>query len=157
MSEEDFNAQSGARVSDNYVVVNEDGGDKRMLFDMAAAGIKEIRAMAGSPGKGNTGTGTGTVLDVQEKDQTEQPPMYKVVMHDDDRTSFEFVAELLMKFFEGMTEDHAWSLTMEVHNNPEDMVVVAVYEKNRAVEKVQTVNDYCRTQGQIFTMTCEPE
>jgi ATP-dependent Clp protease adaptor protein ClpS len=42
-------------------------------------------------------------------------PNYKVIVLNDDFNTFQHVAQCLMKYIPGMSEDRAWSLTNQVH------------------------------------------
>lgn len=49
-----------------------------------------------------------------EKTKLQPPPMYKVVLNNDDYTPMEFVVEVLQKFF-GMDLDKATQVMLSVH------------------------------------------
>jgi len=57
---------------------------------------------------------TGLVLD--ERTRTKKPPMYKVLLHNDDYTTREFVVWVLQSVFP-KNESHATALMSHVHNN----------------------------------------
>src|SRR4051812_50228089 len=57
---------------------------------------------------------TGLVLD--ERTRTKKPPMYKVLLHNDDYTTREFVVWVLQTVFH-KNEDEAISIMSHVHNN----------------------------------------
>jgi ATP-dependent Clp protease adaptor protein ClpS len=47
---------------------------------------------------------------------TQKPyPNYKVIVLNDDFNTFQHVQECLVKYIPGMTPDHAWDLTNQVH------------------------------------------
>jgi hypothetical protein len=56
---------------------------------------------------------TGLVLD--ERTRTKKPPMYKVLLHNDDYTTMEFVVHVLEKFFH-MGETEATRVMLHVHH-----------------------------------------
>lgn len=55
-------------------------------------------------------------------------PDYKVIVLNDDFNTFQHVAECLMKYIPGMTNDRAWSLTEEVHFEGQAIVWVGPQE-----------------------------
>jgi ATP-dependent Clp protease adaptor protein ClpS len=56
-------------------------------------------------------------------------PNYKVIVLNDDVNTFQHVAECLMKYIPGMTSDHAWDLTNQVHNEGQAIVWVGPQEQ----------------------------
>ena len=81
-------------------------------------------------------------LAVQEaKPQLKKPPLYKVVLLNDDFTPMDFVIEILMDFF-NMSEDKATMVMLQVHTR--GVGVCGVYSKEVAETKVYIVNDYSR-------------
>ena len=69
------------------------------------------------------------------------PPMYKVLLLNDDYTPMEFVVLILQKFF-GMTRERATQVMLKVHR--EGMGVCGVYPRDVASTKVQQVAAYAR-------------
>lgn len=69
------------------------------------------------------------------------PPMYKVVMLNDDFTPMEFVIEVLVRYF-GMAQDRATATMLEVHNR--GRAVCGVFTREVAETKVMQVNDLAR-------------
>ena len=81
-------------------------------------------------------------LAVQEaKPQLKKPPLYKVVLLNDDFTPMDFVIEILMDFF-NMSEDKATMVMLQVHT--QGVGVCGIYSKEVAETKVYIVNDYSR-------------
>ncbi len=81
-------------------------------------------------------------LVVQEaKPKLKKPPLYKVILLNDDFTPMDFVIEVLMDFF-NMSEDKATMVMLQVHT--QGMGVCGVYSKEVAETKVYIVNDYAR-------------
>ena len=81
-------------------------------------------------------------LVVQEaKPKLKKPPLYKVILLNDDFTPMDFVIEVLMDFF-NMSEDRATRVMLQVHT--QGMGVCGVYSKEVAETKVYIVNDYSR-------------
>ena len=81
-------------------------------------------------------------------------PRWKVLLHNDDRTTFEFVIDLLVLLFQkGRSE--AARLTHEVHT--QGAAVVCVTHRERAELYVDQVRSRARPRGYPLTATIEPE
>ena len=76
-----------------------------------------------------------------KKAKVKFPPMYKVLLLNDDYTPMEFVVLVLQKFF-GMTRERATQVMLKVHR--EGMGVCGVYPHDVASTKVQQVAGYAR-------------
>ena len=74
-----------------------------------------------------------------KKAKVKLPPMYKVLLLNDDYTPMEFVVLVLQKFF-GMTRERATQVMLKVHR--EGMGVCGVYPRDVALTKVQQVAAY---------------
>jgi ATP-dependent Clp protease adaptor protein ClpS len=92
------------------------------------------------------------VAEAEEK--VEQPPLYKVLLHNDDYTTMEFVVLVLMKFFH-KTETEATHIMLSVHHKGHG--VAGVYTKDVAETKVAEVQDYAKEHGMPLRLTVEPE
>jgi len=75
------------------------------------------------------------------KAKVKLPPMYKVLLLNDDYTPMEFVVLVLQKFF-GMTRERATQVMLKVHR--EGMGICGVYPRDVASTKVQQVAGYAR-------------
>lgn len=81
-------------------------------------------------------------LALQEaKPKTKKPPMYKVVLLNDDYTPMEFVVHILENFFK-MGREKATRIMLHVHTRGKG--VCGVYTRDVAETKVAQVNDYSR-------------
>ena len=76
-----------------------------------------------------------------KKAKVKLPPMYKVLLLNDDYTPMEFVVLVLQKFF-GMTRERATQVMLKVHR--EGMGICGVYPHDVASTKVQQVAAYAR-------------
>ena len=76
-----------------------------------------------------------------KKAKVKLPPMYKVLLLNDDYTPMEFVVLVLQKFF-GMARERATQVMLKVHR--EGMGVCGVYPRDVASTKVQQVAAYAR-------------
>ncbi|MSQ58614.1 MAG: ATP-dependent Clp protease adapter ClpS [Betaproteobacteria bacterium] len=86
------------------------------------------------------GNRDGAILEAQ-KSKVKQPPMFKVMLLNDDYTPMDFVAAVLQKFFL-MNRERATQVMLRVHR--EGMGVCGVYPKDVAATKVEQVIGYSR-------------
>lgn len=82
----------------------------------------------------------GTVLETR-KVKVKPPPMYKVVLCNDDFTPMEFVVIVLQKFF-GMNREQATQIMLKVHR--EGRGICGVFPKDVAATKVEQVISFSR-------------
>lgn len=81
-------------------------------------------------------------LAVQEaKPQLKRPPMFKVVLLNDDYTPMEFVVHILEQFF-FMDREKATQVMLHVHTQGKG--VCGVFTREVAETKVMQVNEYSR-------------
>jgi ATP-dependent Clp protease adaptor protein ClpS len=81
------------------------------------------------------------VLEAAKKAKLKPPPMFKVMLLNDDYTPMEFVVLVLQKFF-AMTRERATQVMLKVHR--EGIGVCGVYPRDVATTKVQQVASYSR-------------
>lgn len=77
--------------------------------------------------------------------QLAKPPMYKVMLMNDDYTPMEFVVGVLIKFF-NLTVETATRVMLKVHT--EGRAVCGVYSRDIAETKVQQVNEFSKENQQ---------
>lgn len=94
------------------------------------------------------------VATVAERPKLKQPPLYKVVLINDDYTPMEFVVDVLRSFF-GMNMTQATRIMLKVHT--EGKGVCGVYSKDVAESKSAQVNDYSRECEQPLKCSVEAE
>ena len=82
------------------------------------------------------------------------PPMYKVVMHNDDYTPMDFVINILMRIFH-KNLDEANDIMWQVHEKGK--AVCGVYVKEIAQTKVHQVKSSAKANGFPLLATIEPE
>jgi ATP-dependent Clp protease adaptor protein ClpS len=83
----------------------------------------------------------GLVLQ-DEKTEVKPPPMWRVMIMNDDYTPMEFVVAVLQMFF-AMDHDRAYRVMMHVHTRGKG--ICGVYTKEIAETKVAQVNHFART------------
>ncbi|PQM68729.1 MAG: ATP-dependent Clp protease adapter ClpS [Rhodobacteraceae bacterium] len=88
------------------------------------------------------------------KPKTAKPPMYKVILLNDDFTPMEFVVHILEKFF-GITHDLAINIMLTVHQK--GLAVIGVFSHDVAESKVNQVMTYSRKNQHPLQCTMEKE
>lgn len=92
------------------------------------------------------------IADVESDKQLQKPPLYKVLIHNDDFTSMEFVVFILQTVF-GRSESEAIQLMLNVHN--EGVGVAGLYPYEIAEMKVVKVTSLA--QANEFPLLCTIE
>lgn len=95
-----------------------------------------------------------TSVVVQTKTRTQRPPMYKVLLLNDDFTPMEFVVMVLERFF-GMNHAQAFELMLMVHKK--GLAVVGVFSHEIAETKVTQVMEAARQNQHPLQCTMEKE
>lgn len=98
--------------------------------------------------------GTGTGVKSRQRVLIEEPRQYKVIFHNDDFTTMEFVTDVLRRVF-NKPADEAVALMMRVHR--EGRAVVGVYSYDVAMTKASMATAMARSEGFPLSITCEPE
>ena len=86
--------------------------------------------------------------------KTEKPRLYKVLMHNDDYTTMEFVLLVLETVF-GRSPAEAHRIMMQVHNG--GLGTAGVYPHDVAETKVSLTHDQARAEGHPLRCSMEPE
>jgi ATP-dependent Clp protease adaptor protein ClpS len=90
---------------------------------------------------------------IADKTELEQPKMYKVLMHNDDYSTMEFVIHALMKFF-NKNYDEAHAVMLNIHNDGIGLCGLYTYEV--AESKSAKVNRYSKGKGHPLKTSIEP-
>ncbi|WP_074221687.1 ATP-dependent Clp protease adapter ClpS [Rhodovulum sp. ES.010] len=88
------------------------------------------------------------------KPRTQRPPLYKVLLLNDDYTPMEFVVHVLERFF-GMSHAQAFEVMLMVHKK--GVAVVGVFSFEVAETKVAQVMDFARRHQHPLQCTMEKE
>jgi ATP-dependent Clp protease adaptor protein ClpS len=101
------------------------------------------------------GTGPDNAGDVKEhvEEKVTEPEMFRVVLHNDDYTTMEFVVEVLMGVFHRTIVD-ATRIMLDVHQKGRG--VVGTYTYDIANTKVTTVREMARRREFPLRCTIEP-
>jgi ATP-dependent Clp protease adaptor protein ClpS len=93
-------------------------------------------------------------VSAEVRDETREPPLYRVLLHNDDYTTMEFVVEILMYVFNKSPESAA-KIMLNVHHK--GVGVCGVYSHEIAETKVETVHDLARESGYPLRCSMEQE
>lgn len=85
--------------------------------------------------------------------RVQKPKMHKVLMHNDDYTTMEFVVHVLTKFFR-KTPAQAQEIMMTIHTK--GMAVCGIFTYEVAEAKAQKVMRYARKEGHPLKCSTEP-
>lgn len=127
---------------------------------MAATGvladltILKLHMMASDQDDGDTDGDGETSLLTKTKPKTDKPPLYKVMLLNDDYTPMEFVVHVLERFF-GMSHAYAFELMLTVHKK--GVAVVGVFSYEIAETKVAQVMEFAQRHQHPLQCTMEKE
>ncbi len=93
-------------------------------------------------------------LAIATKPKSKRPPLYKVLLLNDDYTPMEFVVHILEHFF-SMTHAQAFEIMLTVHKK--GVAVVGVFSHEIAETKVAQVMDFARQHQHPLQCTMEKE
>ena len=87
------------------------------------------------------------------RSKVKRPRQYKVLLHNDDYTTMEFVVYVLQRFF-GKTSEQAQRIMLKVHT--EGIGICGVYTHEIAETKVTQVSKAAKENGHPLMCTMEP-
>ena len=90
----------------------------------------------------------------ETRPKTNRPPLYKVLLLNDDFTPMEFVVNVLERFF-GLSHAQAFDIMLTVHKK--GLAVVGVFSHEIAETKVGQVMDLARRNEHPLQCTMEKE
>jgi ATP-dependent Clp protease adaptor protein ClpS len=93
-------------------------------------------------------------LATEREARVEKVRRFKVLFHNDDYTTMEFVVLVLRKFFH-KTETEATHIMLSVHHKGHG--VAGIYTRDVAETKVNQVMTYAKEEGMPLLVTSEPE
>ena len=99
----------------------------------------------------NTNHDDGLVLE-EARPKLKRPPLYKVILLNDDYTPMDFVVQVLEIFF-SMTREKATQIMLHVHTRGRG--VCGVYTHEIAETKVAQVNEYSHRHQHPLVCTME--
>jgi ATP-dependent Clp protease adaptor protein ClpS len=95
-----------------------------------------------------------TKLRTRRKTRIARPPLYKVMLLNDDYTPRDFVVRVLQAVFR-MTADQARRVMVTAHTK--GSCVVGVFTREIAEEKANRATDMAKSEGYPLQFTTEPE
>ncbi len=100
------------------------------------------------------GPGDDVSVATKTRTRTQRPPLYKVMLLNDDYTPMEFVVHVLERFF-GLSHAQAFEIMLTVHKK--GLAVVGVFSFEVAETKVAQVMDFARRHQHPLQCTMEKE
>ena len=94
----------------------------------------------------------GGLATATAKPALKRPPMYKVILLNDDYTPMEFVVHILEKFF-GMNREKATQIMLTVHT--QGAATVGIFPRDVAETKSEQVNAYSQENNHPLMSTVE--
>ena len=91
---------------------------------------------------------------IAERPKTRRPPLYRVLLHNDDFTSMEFVVEVLVEHFDKSATE-ATRVMLQVHHL--GVGLAGVYTRDEAETRVERVTQAAHDAGYPLLLTMEPE
>ncbi len=101
-----------------------------------------------------TSTDSRTKPGISARSKEDLPPMYKVLLHNDDYTTMEFVVDIVVRVF-GKSLDKATQIMLNVHNKGKE--VCGIYPRQIAETKVAAVHSLAGKNGFPLKSTMEKE
>ena len=99
-------------------------------------------------------TRRGDAVITESKHKTATPRRWKVLLHNDDYSTMEFVVYVLVRHFR-KTNAEATHIMLQVHHK--GVGVAGAYPRDLAETKVAAVTDEARERGMPLKLTTEPE
>lgn len=97
---------------------------------------------------------TGVVTETRTKEELKKPKLYKVLFHNDNYTTMEFVVAVLREVFH-KSESDATAIMLNVHRN--GVGVAGIYTRDIAETKIQLTEKLAREHEFPLRLTMEPE
>jgi|TARA_R110001592_G_scaffold166691_1_gene401855 ATP-dependent Clp protease adaptor protein ClpS len=110
-----------------------------VITDVRGERVNTVVRAQWSPGADDGRDGALATSSVRPK--LARPPMYKVVLFNDDYTPMDFVIDILCTFF-SLNIEKATQIMLKVHT--EGKAVCGVFTKDVAETKAEQVNEYSR-------------
>jgi ATP-dependent Clp protease adaptor protein ClpS len=89
-----------------------------------------------------------------ERPKTRRPPLYRVLLHNDDFTSMDFVVSMLQRHFDKSAAE-ATRVMLQVHHL--GVGVAGVYTRDEAETRIEQVTHEAQDAGSPLLLTMEPE
>ncbi len=93
-----------------------------------------------------------TSIQENQKQKLNKPPKYKIILHNDNYTTMEFVVFILIKIFHKNLEN-AKELMLKIHHK--NKAIVGIYPKEVAEMKIKKVNEKAKEAEYPLKVTME--
>lgn len=123
-----------------------------VAFEPVTPGALDVRAAREPDGERDGGTELDRGVITEQEQETRPPKMYKVLLHNDDYTTMEFVVEILETVFH---HSHAAATQIMLHIHRKGIGVAGVYTYEVAETKVAIVEALARQRE--FPLKCTME
>lgn len=125
--------------------------DVRLLQALQELGVSP-RLGPDVPDEPNEGDTEGDVLTAPAEPKLKKPPMYKVVILNDDFTPMEFVVHILESFFV-LSREKATQIMLSIHTTGSG--VAGIFPRDIAETKSEQVNQYAQENNHPLMSTVE--
>ncbi|MBW2654598.1 MAG: ATP-dependent Clp protease adaptor ClpS [Deltaproteobacteria bacterium] len=99
-------------------------------------------------------TDSKTKNEISSGSKNDWPPMYKVLLHNDDYTTMEFVVQILVTVF-GKSLEKATQMMLNIHNKGKE--TCGIYPRQIAETKIETVHNLASNKNFPLKSTMEKE
>lgn len=110
--------------------------------------------MASKPRTGGDDGDSQIATATKKKEQLKKPPLYRVLFHNDNYTTMEFVVEVLRTIFM-KSESDSVTIMLSVHLN--GVGVAGVYTREVAETKISKTHALAREREYPLKLSMEPE
>ena len=121
---------------------------------LGASYVSFLNGMATKQRPGQDDGDTGVVTETKKKEQLKKPALFRVIFHNDNYTTMEFVIAVLRDVFH-KSESDAVSIMLNVHRN--GFGVAGVYTFEVAETKVNRTHQLAKEAEFPLKLTLEPE
>jgi ATP-dependent Clp protease adaptor protein ClpS len=97
---------------------------------------------------------TDTITETRREEKLARPKMYRVLVHNDDYTTREFVVDVLRGVFH---HSEASAVRVMLHIHTTGLGVAGIYTREVAETKVRTVEQLAREREYPLRLSMEPE
>lgn len=104
--------------------------------------------------RGHDDGDTGVATETKKKEKLSRPPLFKVLFHNDNYTTMEFVVWVLVSVFH-KSESDAFTIMLNVHRH--GFGVAGVYSREVAETKINKVHQLALENEFPLRLTMEPE
>lgn len=109
--------------------------------EISMGNLSNLQLTLNQDGDSKSGDLDSNLAVLESKPKLKRPPMYKVMLLNDDYTPMDFVVEILEKFF-SMNREKATHVMLTVHVHGK--AVCGIYTRDIAETKSAQVNQYAR-------------